>query len=355
MALLMASCSEDYQEWAEPQSNPQEADVVFGSATATGVDLIDYALLPEGTETVKVCDLTSPGCSDDSYQAETYIVLGEEEYQLTHDGYMDAEVLNRYVVDHYGRAMEQRDIPAQVLWVMSNGTTATTMKSEPFVVHVILAPLTIPDLWYLAGPAFGDGNGFKEGYTEIGVSFVPMYAIPGSVTILTYEGYIPANKSFKIFHMPGEIDQYNMVDGVITRNNGEVGGNIRAPQGGGYYRITLDTDKETVTIEKMDITPSVYSQITMPGAYQGWEPANNPMTAVNTKNENHDWIVKDFVVTEPTTLKFAADGSWDVNWGGGEAFPVGMGTQDGKDIPVTPGTYTVMFNDILGYYYFMEQ
>ena len=95
--------------------------------------------------------------------------------------------------------------------------------------------------------------------------------------------------------------------------------------------------------------------IGMPGNYQGWNPAENLMTAVNTKNENHDWIVKDFVITESTTLKFAADGTWDVNWGAGAAFPVGEGVQNGNDIPVPPGTYTVMFNDILGYYYFMEQ
>ena len=354
MTLLLASCSEDYKDWAEPQSNPQGTDIFFGPATATEVDLIDYALLPEGTTSVKVCDLTIPSVNDSNYNAETYIVLGEEEYSLTNDGYMDANALNQYVVDHYGRAMEQRDIPAQVLWVMTDGTTATTLKSEPFEVHVILAPLTIPDLWYLVGAGFGDGSWENKGMESVGVSLVPMYGTPGSLNILKWVGYLAARRTFKIIHTPGDgSDQISMVDGAIAHNNGE-GGNIRVTDAG-YYEITVNSDTYEVTVEKVDITPGVYSQIGMPGDYQGWNPAENLMTAVNTKSENHDWIVKGLTFTQAALVKFAADGSWDVNWGDGEAFPVGMGTQGGNNIPVTPGTYTVMFNDILGYYYFMEE
>ena len=354
MTLLLAGCSEDYKDWAEPQSNPQGKDITFGTGSATEVDLIDYALLPAGTTTVKVCGLTVPGSSDTTYYAESYIILDGEEYPLTNEGFMDADALNKYVVDHYGRAMEQRDFPARVKWVMTNGKTATTMLSDEFMVHVILAPVTIPDLWYLAGAPFGDGNGLKGG-KELGVSFVPMYGTPGAVTILSYIGYIPANKTFKIFHTPGDLsDQFSMVDGVIARNNGD-GGNIRV-QKSGYYRITLDTDKDVVTIEEYDGAVSTFSQIAIPGAYQGWDVTNNLMSPINVNYENHDWIVKNFTITESSELKFAADGSWAVNWGGGnEAFPLGMGTQDGSNMVATPGTYTVMFNDILGYYYFMEE
>jgi len=353
MALLLAGCSEDYKDWAEPQVNPQGADIVFGSATASEVGLIDYAQIPAGTETVKVCDMTIPGTSDTTYHAETYILLDGETYVISNDGYMDANELNQYVVDHYGRAMEQRDIPARIKWVMTNGKTATTMTSDEFKVHVILAPLTIPDLWYLVGSGFGDGKWTNKGMESVGVSMTPMYGTPGSLNILKWVGYLSARNTFKIIHTPGQSEQLSMVDGVIAHNDG-AGGNIRITESG-YYEITVNSDTYEVTVEKVDIAPGVYTMIGMPGNYQGWNPAENLMTAVNTKNENHDWIVKDFVITESTTLKFAADGTWDVNWGAGAAFPVGEGVQNGNDIPVPPGTYTVMFNDILGYYYFMEQ
>ncbi|MBQ6167524.1 MAG: DUF5115 domain-containing protein [Muribaculaceae bacterium] len=353
MTLLLAGCSEDYKDWAEPQSNPQGAEITFGTGAASEVGLIDYALLPAGTESVKVCNLTNPGSSDTTYYADTYIILDGEEYAMTNDGQMDADVLNKYVVDHYGRATEQRDIPARVKWIMTNGKTATTMISDEFTIHVILAPLTIPDMWYLVGPGFGDGSWNNRGMEDVGVSLMPMYAVPGSINILKHVGYLAARRTFKIIHNPGESEQLSMVDGVIALNNGD-GGNIRVSEAG-YYEITLNTDTYEVTIEKVDIAPSVFTQIGMPGDYQGWNPAENLMNAVNTKAENHDWIVKNFTVSQPALLKFAADGTWDINWGGGEAFPVGMGTQNGDNITVAPGTYTVMFNDILGYYYFMQE
>ena len=352
MTLLLAGCSEDYKDWAEPQSNPQGSEIVFGSATATGVSLIDYALLPEGTTSVKVCDMTIPGTSDTTYYADTYIILNGEEYPISNDGYMDAAALNQYVVDHYGRAMEQRDIPARIKWVMTNGTTATTMLSDEFTVHVILAPLTIPDLWYLVGPGFGDGTWDNKGMESVGVSMTPMYGTPGSLNILKWVGYLAARRTFKIIHNPGESEQLSMVDGAIALNNGD-GGNIRVTDAG-YYEITVNSDTYEVTVEKLDITPSVFSQIGMPGDYQGWNPAENLMTAVNIKSENHDWIVKGLTFAQAAMLKFAADGDWTVNWGG-KTFPVGEGTQDGDNINVNIGTYTVMFNDILGYYYFMAE
>ena len=55
-----------------------------------------------------------------------------------------------------------------------------------------------------------------------------------------------------------------------------------------------------------------------------------------------------------TELKFTANGEWYSNWGS-EAFPVGVGIFYGPNIPVSAGTYTVIFNDILGTYYFIEK
>ena len=70
--------------------------------------------------------------------------------------------------------------------------------------------------------------------------------------------------------------------------------------------------------------------------------------------QNHDWVMKNAVYESDTELKFAANGSWDVNWGN-VAFPLGIGTQGGDNIKVVAGTYDVIFNDILGEYYFIEK
>ncbi len=50
-------------------------------------------------------------------------------------------------------------------------------------------------------------------------------------------------------------------------------------------------------------------------------------------------------------VKFRADSNWTVNWGSTD-FPVGLGTQDGPNIPAAPGTYGITFNSATGEYIF---
>lgn len=49
--------------------------------------------------------------------------------------------------------------------------------------------------------------------------------------------------------------------------------------------------------------------------------------------------------------KFRQDDAWTTNWGA-STFPAGVGTQDGPNIPVTAGTYLVIFDRVSGAYSF---
>ena len=121
--------------------------------------------------------------------------------------------------------------------------------------------------------------------------------------------------------------------------------------------ITVNTTENTITIAPFDGTPTEYGMITMPGTYQGWDPAANAMNPMAGAHVNEWWadvtFDADAVVADDQGVKFA-NGSWDVNWGS-EAFPYGIGTQGGKNIRYKKGTYRVYFNDLLGIYYFIEQ
>ena len=50
--------------------------------------------------------------------------------------------------------------------------------------------------------------------------------------------------------------------------------------------------------------------------------------------------------------KFRQDAGWAINWGAA-TFPAGLGVQDGANIPVTAGTYLVVFDRTSGAYQFM--
>ena len=358
IALLMASCSEDYTNWAEPQSNLPDPELYFVKGNAAGVGLINLAETPASVTRVQVCQMNIPHANDTAYVTTSYIVLDGTEYPITNDGYMEMATFSDFVVGHFGRDSVVNEFTARVLWELNNGKTATTFTSEPFSMSVIPPPLMIPDLWYLAGNCIGNCRGLTQINEEhVGTSLVPMYATPGKLSKLTYVGFFQRNDRFNgrfnILHHPGDRSEQwgTNADGEIVLNGPNP---IQVPEAG-YYRIDLDTDHNTLTMTKLDdFTPEAYTSITLPGDYQGWKPEENPMTAVGTMFENHDWIVKGLTFTQAALLKFAANGAWDVNWGG-NTFPVGAGVQDGNNIPVGAGTYTVFFNDILGYYYFMEE
>ena len=145
MALLMASCTEDYKDWVEPQSNPQDEVITFGNGSVTSAGTIDFAEVTE--ERVKVCDITAPSSNDTTYVPTYTIFLNGQAFDLAADGTMSAAELSDYVVSLYGKAPEPRVLTAQVKSLMSNGTTAVTIMSDPFEITVIPAPIAVPDLW----------------------------------------------------------------------------------------------------------------------------------------------------------------------------------------------------------------
>ena len=71
-----------------------------------------------------------------------------------------------------------------------------------------------------------------------------------------------------------------------------------------------------------------------------------------SSNDNVNWTLS-HTFTANTALKFRQNASWDVNWGSG-AFPSGTGVQNGNNIPVPAGTYTISFNSSTGAYNFQS-
>ena len=210
-----------------------------------------------------------------------------------------------------------------------------------------------PDLWYLVGSCIGDGS-WDNNYYSLGTSLVPLYPQPDNKFMLSYVGYFPAGKGFKLIHTPGHWEeQWGMGnDGHLVKNDDYSAGIEVAEDG--YYQITYDLEMDVVTITKYTGVVNVFTTMSMPGTYQDWNPASGPfMSPMGTVYENHDWIKKNMTFDSDEELKFAANGEWYYNWGSW-AFPVGVGIEYGPNIPVSAGTYTVIFNDILGTYYFIE-
>ena len=154
-ALLLASCTEDFKDWADPQVNPQGEVVTFGTGSVAATSVIDFAQIPEDVEMVKVCDITAPASNDTAYAPKYTIILNGQEFPLTADGMMNAADLEMYVVQLFGQAPEVRELTARVKCVMTNGTTATTIMSDEFTVKVIPDTPKVSSAYYYIGTSNG--------------------------------------------------------------------------------------------------------------------------------------------------------------------------------------------------------
>ena len=261
----------------------------------------------------------------------------------------DREMSGYFVEDAYDRVYEfciPADIPADKYRLTFD------MINRSYQFEAIKET---PDLWYLVGSCIGDGSWDNNSYS-LGTSLVPLYPQPDNKDMLKYVGYFPAGEGFRLIHTPGHWEeQWGMSDGHLVKN--DISSDVIKVAKDGYYQITYDMAMDVVTITEYTNVVEVFTSMGMPGTYQEnqeWNPATTLMSPMGTVFENHDWIKKNMTFDSDEELKFAADGNWYFNWGS-EAFPVGVGIQYGPNIPVSAGTYTVVFNDILGTYNFIKE
>ncbi|MGN0085894.1 MAG: SusF/SusE family outer membrane protein [Alloprevotella sp.] len=273
-------------------------------------------------------------------------------------------------------AYEEDAVPAeQTLYIrmladvpVSGGVVAPADTVSSNVVTLTVAPYYVelkdasPEIWYLIGACVGDGS-WTNSAASVGTSLIPMNVINGyeydtktGQGEITFTGYL-TTAGFKLVKTPGSWDdQWGQSGTDFVKNDG--GSSDIKVAADGYYTITLNTKTDKLTIVPYEGTPTVYPQMMMAGDFNGWDVSGNPavMTPVTTVAgmPNHVWTYTLDASAGNTSAKFLVDSTWQPNWGAG-AFPYGVGTNDGPNVPVSAGVYTVIFNDITGSYNFIQQ
>ena len=92
---------------------------------------------------------------------------------------------------------------------------------------------------------------------------------------------------------------------------------------------------------------NIAQTISIIGTFNGWA-SDEFMTSA----DNENWTL-DYTFTTNEQLKFRQNSDWLVNWGAA-TFPTGTGIQDGPNIPVLAGTFTINFNSTTGSYNFVS-
>ena len=320
MTLLMSmvSCTEDYTDWANPQTNPQEDAVAFGNGSVTPVDVINLADVTE--DKVQVASIVAPTSSNAAYTPTIKINLGDKTFDIDNEGKMATADLATYIAETYGKRPVERDIDATLDAWISNGSTVVKMAtSETFQVKAIPVAPVIDEGYYLVGDMFKTEE--VEGWTiEAAKAFKhsdkDVYDDP--IFTLTFETK-EANQYWKIIPKKNivagdlwadgvvgpKVDGSDSMEGLLT-NVGPGAGKIAEP---GKYKLTLNMMDYSYTIEKVMYDPFIY----FIGSTDGWQSKDQKLALVDDEKGTYTGYI---YLADPNNAGFEfkfqrVAGSWD--------------------------------------------
>ena len=285
--MSMVSCTEDYTDWGNPQTNPQEEAVAFGNGSVAPVDVINLADVK--TEKVKVASIVAPTSSDAAYTPTYKINIGGQAFDIDAEGNMAKADLVNYIVDKFGKRPTEHDIDATLDAWVSNGATAIKMAtSETFQVKAIPEAPVIEEGYYLVGDMFfktKDQNGWtKEDAKAFNHSDKDVYDDP--VFTITFET-TKADQYWKIIPKKNidsgdiwaagvvgpKVDGDDSMTGALTNGDAKAGKIAKA----GKYKLTINMMDYSYTIEEVKYDPFIY----FIGATDGWTNAEQKLALVD--------------------------------------------------------------------------
>ena len=319
--MSMVSCTEDYTDWANPQTNPEEEAVAFGDGSVTPVDVINLKDITG--DKVKVASIVAPTSTKDTYKSSSFkINLDGQSFDIDADGNMAKADLVNYITGKYGKRPIERDIDATLDAWQSNGSIAAKMAtSETFQVKAVPEAPFIDAAYYLVGnlTEWGLDTKLKFAHSDADVYEDPVFTLMFTTT--------KDDQYWKIIPQ-GNVDKGNIwavendpkgVVGVETDGDDAMSGKlltttstgVKAYAGkiakAGMYQMTINMMDYTYTIKQ--IAPEYY----LVGKLQSWSDkpegktclmyAETPMVQSYTTQWNDDanlkiWLGSDWGVWE---------------------------------------------------------
>lgn len=337
MTLLMSmvSCTEDYTDWGNPQSNPKEEAVSFGNGSVTPVDVINLADVK--TEKVKVASIVAPTSSNAAYTPTYKINIGGRAFDIDAEGNMAKADLVNYIVDKFGKRPTEHDIDATLDAWVSNGVTAVKMAtSEKFQIKAIPEAPVIDEGYYLVGDMFTTEDGvngwntisdkqtFK--HSDKDVYEDPIFTITFETTkadqywkIIPKANVDAGNTDASAAGVVGpKVDGEDSMTGSLTNGDAKAGKIAKA----GKYKLTLNMMDYSYTIEE---APELY----MKGDANGWD--------------GYDYLAGDgvhftgFMYLNQNGFKFTTAPDWS-------------GTGYGANFDTAPNAANIVITEPAGYY-----
>lgn len=368
--MSMVSCTEDYTDWGNPQSNSQEEAVAFGNGSVTPVDVINLADV--ATEKVKVASIVAPTSSDAAYTPNYKINFDGQSFDIDADGNMAKADLVNYITNKYGKRPTKRDIDATLDAWQSNGSTAVKMvTSETFQVKAIPEAPFIDAAYYLVGDMFttDDVNGWTKGvakafnHSEKDVYDDPIFTVSFETTKADQYWKIIPKKNIDADDLwaPGvvgpKVDGDDSMTGALTNGEAKAGKIAKA----GKYKLTINMMDYSYTIEEVNYDPFIY----FIGSTDGWKSNDQKLALVDDAKGVYTGYV---YLADPNAAGFEfkfqrAQGNWDTAIGAGTFVSFGgaaIGVDNGNigvnagegvyymDVNLSEGTITATKVETMG-------
>lgn len=339
--LFMGSCSEDFKDWADPQTNPQEDAITIPGFTATAAQAIDFASVT--TDSVNTFSLSSAALPEG-------FTLGNARIELTPQGVENATKttvntsldgkgavadLASVVESAYGKRPTARTFDAQVyVNAIKEGQAVLIDAGKINLVMTPKAPF-IDAAYYLVGDMFttDDVNGWNTisdkqtfKHSDKDVYEDPIFTITFETTkadqywkIIPKANVDAGNTDASAAGVVGpKVDGEDSMTGSLTNGDAKAGKIAKA----GKYKLTLNMMDYSYTIEE---APELY----MKGDANGWD--------------GYDYLAGDgvhftgFMYLNQNGFKFTTAPDWS-------------GTGYGANFDTAPNAANIVITEPAGYY-----
>ena len=293
--LFMGSCSDDFTNWANPQTNPQEDAITIPGLTATAADAIDLANVSE--DSVSTFTLSTAALPEGFKLADARVevtpqgVEGATKTTLNAgiEGRAAAADLSDLVVNAYGKRPTARTFDAHVyLDAVKDGQAVLIDAGKINVVVTPKAPY-IASNYYLVGDMYGEGKWTLADCVKFNHSDADVYEDPEFTLMVTTtkdnqywkiipQGNIDAGNPWAIQNDPKGVlgvtkNGDDAMSGTLVTSVTKDDGTTDAPNAAmiakaGIYQITINMMDYTYSIKQ--ISPEYY----LVGALQSWSDQN---------------------------------------------------------------------------------
>lgn len=378
--LFMGSCSEDFKDWADPQTNPQEDAITIPGFTATAAQAIDFASVT--TDSVNTFSLSSAALPEG-------FTLGNARIELTPQGVENATKttvntsldgkgavadLASVVESAYGKRPTARTFDAQVyVNAIKEGQAVLIDAGKINLVMTPKAPF-IDAAYYLVGDMFttDDVNGWntisdkqKFKHSDKDVYEDPIFTITFETTkadqywkIIPKANVDAGNTDASAAGVVGpKVDGEDSMTDSLTNVDAKAGKIAKA----GKYKLTLNMMDYTYTLEEVNYDPFIY----FIGSTDGWKSNDQKLALVDDAKGVYTGYV---YLADPNAAGFEfkfqrAQGNWDTAIGAGTFVSFGgaaigvdngnIGVNAGKgvyymDVNLSEGTITATKIETMG-------